>query len=278
MIPLTRVRERGVPAGLTGKARIKKNLSVFAAIREGAAPTFSTAHWKPAKDNLRKESLGKCAYCESLAATVAHCDVEHFRPKSIYWWLAYCYDNYLFSCQLCNQSYKSDEFPVSKRMTAPTVTPRTPDAMLERLAAVSSPDPKSESDGMAWAEFAALCKRELAQLPNPYVQDPTELFAWKADEVEKYVLLVPSVDSQASRNAVKACETFLGLNREELKRARYQAYRSLAVLREVIEVAGRESRVGRVAGKGIDEACEDGQPYAGMARYFRSQWKLARNA
>ena len=43
---------------------------------------------------------------------VAYGDVEHFRPKSKYWWLAYCYENYLYSCQMCNQRYKKAEFPI----------------------------------------------------------------------------------------------------------------------------------------------------------------------
>ena len=68
--------------------------------------------WKAAKPQLKLETGGKCAYCESPTDTVAHGDVEHFRPKSKYWWLAYCYDNYLYACQICNQVHKGDEFPI----------------------------------------------------------------------------------------------------------------------------------------------------------------------
>lgn len=69
---------------------------------------------------------GKCAFCESQVTHIAHGDVEHFRPKGGfrqrakaplcrpgYYWLAYEWDNLLFTCQLCNQRHKKNEFPLS---------------------------------------------------------------------------------------------------------------------------------------------------------------------
>ena len=41
--------------------------------------------WKVAKSALIAESHSKCAYCESPTSVVAFGDVEHFRPKDIYW-------------------------------------------------------------------------------------------------------------------------------------------------------------------------------------------------
>jgi hypothetical protein len=41
--------------------------------------------------------------------------VEHFRPASRYWWLAFTWDNLLFSCRNCNQSpAKLDKFPLAE--------------------------------------------------------------------------------------------------------------------------------------------------------------------
>ena len=74
--------------------------------------TFNSDRWKPAKEQLLTETLGKCAYCEAPMSTVAYGDVEYYRPKSVYWWLAYCIDNYLASCQLCNQKFKKAFFPI----------------------------------------------------------------------------------------------------------------------------------------------------------------------
>lgn len=50
----------------------------------------------------------KCAYCEKkLLDSPKH--IEHYRPKSIYYWLAYSWDNLLLSCGNCN-SAKGNRF------------------------------------------------------------------------------------------------------------------------------------------------------------------------
>ncbi len=83
---------------------------------------------------------GKCAYCESRIRAGYPGDVEHYRPKTEvkeprdrgnrddtggkprgrrwrkstrpgYWWLAYRWDNYLYSCNRCN-SWKASSFPL----------------------------------------------------------------------------------------------------------------------------------------------------------------------
>jgi uncharacterized protein (TIGR02646 family) len=52
---------------------------------------------------------GKCCYCE--APLDANYEVEHWRPKSGYYWLAYGWDNLLLSCSFCNKT-KSNQFPL----------------------------------------------------------------------------------------------------------------------------------------------------------------------
>ena len=55
----------------------------------------------------------KCGYCEKpLLDTPKH--IEHYRPKKIYYWLAYSWDNLLLSCGECN-SAKSDKFEVENQ-------------------------------------------------------------------------------------------------------------------------------------------------------------------
>ena len=82
MIKLTRTTDP--PAGFAGEQRIEKNLTLIRLRQEGG-----DLHnvWKHAKSHLKAEARGKCAYCESATATVAYGDAEHFRPKSVYWWL-----------------------------------------------------------------------------------------------------------------------------------------------------------------------------------------------
>ncbi len=83
------------------------------------------------KEALKKAQNDKCCFCESKVSHISYGDVEHFRPKVAYkqnetddyqypgyFWLAYDWDNLMFSCQICNQRHKKNLFPlknVSKR-------------------------------------------------------------------------------------------------------------------------------------------------------------------
>jgi hypothetical protein len=144
--------------------------------------------WKSAKAQLSADSYGKCAYCESPTAVVAYGDVEHFRPKDIYWWLAFTYDNYTFSCQICNQTFKKAKFPVSgKRLKPPTRLPKAKPVgvALSNLATALSASPDTLTD----AAVRAALGTEKAHLPHPYLDDPEAVFAWRADDTNREVWL-----------------------------------------------------------------------------------------
>jgi uncharacterized protein (TIGR02646 family) len=77
------------------------------------------------KKALRKAQHDKCAFCESKFTHTGYGDVEHLRPKGGfkqrpedalgrpgYYWLAYDWDNLFCSCQLCNQRFKRNLFPL----------------------------------------------------------------------------------------------------------------------------------------------------------------------
>lgn len=62
------------------------------------------------KTTIAKVYHNKCCYCELFVRTsTGH--IEHYRPKSIYWWLAYSWDNLLFICPTCN-STKGNKFEI----------------------------------------------------------------------------------------------------------------------------------------------------------------------
>ncbi|MBP6456030.1 MAG: hypothetical protein KA275_04805 [Chitinophagaceae bacterium] len=77
-----------------------------------------------AKPKLKELQFDKCCFCESKISHNSHGDVEHFRPKGGwvqenenqnkpgYYWLAYNWENLLLSCQICNQSFKGNLFPL----------------------------------------------------------------------------------------------------------------------------------------------------------------------
>ncbi len=72
---------------------------------------------------LWKAQHSKCCYCEFRIGKGFN-DVEHYRPKATadrkpgctdthgYWWLAFTWENLLFSCPACNRSHKKTAFPL----------------------------------------------------------------------------------------------------------------------------------------------------------------------
>ncbi|MCC7467193.1 MAG: hypothetical protein IT261_13025 [Saprospiraceae bacterium] len=74
---------------------------------------------------LIKVQYGKCCFCESEITAISFGDVEHYRPKAAlqlddrlplqypgYYWLAYDFENLFYCCQICNQTYKRNYFPL----------------------------------------------------------------------------------------------------------------------------------------------------------------------
>lgn len=77
------------------------------------------------KSVLKTMQHNKCCFCESKLSHISYGDVEHFRPKAGYqqskeealekpgyYWLVYDWNNLLLSCQICNQRYKKNLFPL----------------------------------------------------------------------------------------------------------------------------------------------------------------------
>lgn len=65
------------------------------------------------KIELKKTHHNKCCYCEKKILDNKYAtDVEHFRPKSQYPWLAYEWSNLLLSCADCNRGKKIAMFPL----------------------------------------------------------------------------------------------------------------------------------------------------------------------
>jgi uncharacterized protein (TIGR02646 family) len=107
-----RTTEANQQAFINGERTFKFNSSIYGA--------------KSVKKALIKAQHDKCAFCESKVGHIAFGDVEHYRPKGAvrqinsdpleqpgYFWLAYAWQNLFFACQLCNQSFKKNLFPLA---------------------------------------------------------------------------------------------------------------------------------------------------------------------
>jgi uncharacterized protein (TIGR02646 family) len=63
------------------------------------------------KKILEQLFQAKCAYCEAPYNITGSMEVEHYRPKSLYYWLAADWSNLLPSCNHCNNGKRS-KFPL----------------------------------------------------------------------------------------------------------------------------------------------------------------------
>lgn len=106
------------PPTLTGEgkgARLAKDHATKKQADSAAELTF-TDHWNEpdVRGPLYAMHGRVCAYCQCHLPHNDPGDVEHFRPKSRYWWLAYEFVNYLLSCAACNRNRKKEKFPLAK--------------------------------------------------------------------------------------------------------------------------------------------------------------------
>ena len=238
---------------------------------------FRSYRWKPAKEQLLAETGNKCAYCETPTSVVAFGDVEHYRPKSIYWWLAYCYDNYLAACQICNQRFKKDSFPIqNQRMQSPTITHNTTNGFIVVQAGTIAPDPLN-----LWqvVNFIHLHEEERPLLLNPYFDEPADYFAWRADDVLREVeitsdpetlqveIIVQSENPEIESIASTSIE-FYGLNRKELKGRRYEVYKHYDTYRRTLESERINLETRQRIENMIKKMKAPGASFAGMIRYF----------
>lgn len=281
MIKLERTRDNSITETLRGVGRVAKLELLVKAQGEIIGGTlqkhdFNSSYWTKAKLTLKKESNNKCAYCETPVATVAHGDVEHFRPKSVYWWLAYCYDNYSFSCQICNQIYKKDKFPFhGTKLREPKIVLPLDAVKTKKLVDNLCPDPVDLEIGYKFSNFVSHTKTEKAGLPDPYIFDPETFFKWKFDEVLEEVEIVARNNYIGTKRAFEAVIDCLGLNREELRQQRGMLYLTLDTFRNVLESGQMPPATLTKIKKQIKRMMEPKAPYAGMVRYFvKTEWKL----
>jgi uncharacterized protein (TIGR02646 family) len=132
MIRVTKPRQ--APAVLTNRGKKKRRAHCaaftrdnddFRAGRKGFSFDAKIYSHKSVKEALKQAQHDKCFLCESKITHIAYGDVEHFRPKAAYrqddndalhkpgyYWLAYEWHNLFLSCQLCNQQFKKNLFPL----------------------------------------------------------------------------------------------------------------------------------------------------------------------
>jgi hypothetical protein len=122
------VKPKKAPAVLLTKGRAKRDEHKAAYDKGDRSFLFDAKIYghKTVKEALIKAQHDKCFLCESKITHIAHGDVEHFRPKAGYrqsasdklqkpgyYWLAYEWGNLFLACQICNQVFKKNLFPLA---------------------------------------------------------------------------------------------------------------------------------------------------------------------
>lgn len=257
-----------------GSKRIERELLLLK-MRRAALPDlirsdqFASGVWKAAKNSVMRESGGKCGWCEAATSVVAHGDVEHIRPKSsAWWWLAYAYHNYLYSCQICNQSYKGDQYPVrGVEPAGPAVAAENTDAELATMAGTLSPDAHASADAVrAWYELIQACDPLLL---DPHIDDPEQFFAWQIDHalLEVWVGPRPELSADDRERAVQTI-AILGLNRETLRADRYQRVAAFTVIADSLHAGALPEPVATTFRDQVRAAQKSGAPFAGAVRFL----------
>lgn len=272
MIKLERDRSR-VPERFSGSKLEELSLKLLLSKRnllngEVDKIKFNSGYWRTAKDQLLDETNDKCAYCETPTKVVAHGDVEHYRPKSIYWWLAYTTENYLASCAICNQSFKSNHFPIlSNRWIYNKVRKNTSDSRLSELAKDLVPDPNND---FAVEEYLDAHDEEETVLLNPYIDDPADYFAWRADTLLREVALVPIPGSGISKICVEGAETYFGLNRKRLKALRYETFESYLTHKLTLLDTSISPNTKKINEQKVERMCSSNASHSGIICFFES--------
>ncbi len=105
---MTPIRKpHSVPEALTNaeaNAEFQKNIEAQAFVGKDV--------YRKVRTELEALYHSKCAYCESKITTIGYSRIEHYRPKSNYYWLAYSWDNLLLACERCNTN-KGNKFEIS---------------------------------------------------------------------------------------------------------------------------------------------------------------------
>jgi uncharacterized protein (TIGR02646 family) len=109
------------------------------------------------RNTLEGLQYNKCCYCETKS-TRSNIDVEHYRPKTAYstdfiggnskypgyFWLAYDWDNLFLACQVCNQVFKNDFFPLENEDTRAQLNDLSIDAEKPIFVHPSLDEPEDE--------------------------------------------------------------------------------------------------------------------------------------
>lgn len=273
MIQLQRDRTPGkITPELKGdklKEKIRKVLVKRIEFETGVKDKFKVdSHWSSAKDQLFEESHNKCAYCETEIAAGTFGQVEHYRPKSQYWWLAYTIDNYVVSCDICNNR-KRDGFETQKVPVSPGPLPALNDATgIDAFTNRFALDPEDVNFDQTPCGLAFLKAAESPRLIHPYLEDPEIYFKWESDDALREVEVLPIRNDHPEIDKINYTIDLLDLNRLILKRKRFDYLEKLRLQLKVKIEAANHPELSALTEQIIQLYLEPRSEYTAMKKYY----------
>ena len=176
--------------------------------------------YKKSKEELEIQFHNKCAYCETvIKKSNTYTTIDHYRPKSTYYWLVSEWSNLLLSCQICNTT-KSSKFP----LIADNKKNKFPPLLNGNLNVK-----KCKADNSVLID-------ERPYILHPKIDEPKKYFDFKIDKNYAGIEII-GTDSEGSKDlkqkyigkgqaTIEICD----LNRPELKTDRYKK-----VIREIVK-------------------------------------------
>ncbi len=178
-------------------------------------PREFRAYWlePDVRGALRAMQAWACAYCQRSLSDGD--EVDHFRPKVIYWWLAYHFSNLFLACHRCNsRAHKGTRFPLAEAAAAWGVARRDEIHDEPRLLVDPSCDPAD-----AW-----VCVDVLDELPVLRPDPSLPVGGVARGRVEATVDLLrlnrdPDLLGERQRVTVSAHKLYKAGARDDLRRA-----------------------------------------------------------
>ena len=192
------------------------------------------------KEQMMKDQHGKCAYCEQYKNGDFGC-VEHYRPKGGfgsplqkpgYYWLAYDWQNLLFSCSECNTSYKRNLFPLVN----------------ENARDIEHRDISNEEPTII----------------NPATTDPGEHI-----EFSEFIIRPKLIDGQESLQGKTTIGVFRLNDRKDLKERRRNFWERYQDIHKLLEICHKTQRADGIAicQRLISEMQSEASEFCGMFKY-----------
>jgi hypothetical protein len=196
---MIKLRKGQIPARLQQNAQkwTAELLSAIAAGQKAEELRKSKYNHQDVKDAIKRETNGKCAYCESDPLHVSYADIEHIIPKSINPALTYDWNNLTLGCTICNTRKSNKEGFVDPytddpsdhlQFVGPMLRAKTEIGKhtwvgldLNRLKLIERRHEKLQDLERRWTEIAAATdpnlKKTLQDALEQYAKDPATEFS-----------------------------------------------------------------------------------------------------